>query len=70
MPSTEPVSGAKWAVHRIRGPDAHTKSDFDEYDGMTRALSPITSCQTSRRPPPEICEFLIRGVDPSMNRNG
>jgi site-specific recombinase XerD len=28
------ISGAKRADHRIRGPDAHTKNDFDEYDGL------------------------------------
>jgi len=28
------ISGAKRADHRIRGPDAHTKNDFDEYNGI------------------------------------
>jgi hypothetical protein len=33
------ISGAKRADHRIRGPDAHTKNDFDEYDGFNMAGS-------------------------------
>jgi hypothetical protein len=36
------ISGAKRAVHRIRGPDAHTKSDFDEYDGLSVVSDPLS----------------------------
>jgi len=32
------ISGAKRADHRIRGPDTHTKNDFDEYGGLKKGV--------------------------------
>ena len=35
------ISGAKQADYRIRGPEAHTKNDFDEYGEMKEHYTDI-----------------------------
>ena len=42
------ISGAKRTDHRIRGLDAHTKNDFDEYGGVIEM--PLRYVNTALKP--------------------
>jgi prevent-host-death family protein len=53
------ISGAKRADHRIRGPDTHTKNDFDEYGGiMTQVNIHTAKTQLSK-----LIEAALAGED-------